>query len=36
MLDVTEHRAFFEQEITYTDGTVGKRTAEYILKVLHA
>jgi CDP-glycerol glycerophosphotransferase (TagB/SpsB family) len=33
-LDAAERRAFIEQEITYTDGTAGKRTAEFILKVL--
>jgi CDP-glycerol glycerophosphotransferase (TagB/SpsB family) len=33
-LDSAERRAFVEQEITYTDGGAGKRTAEYILKVL--
>jgi CDP-glycerol glycerophosphotransferase (TagB/SpsB family) len=34
-LDAPERRAFIEQEITYTDGTAGKRTAEYILKILN-
>lgn len=33
-LDSTERRKFIEDEITYTDGTSGKRTAEFILKVL--
>ncbi len=33
-LDAAERRTFIEQEITYTDATAGKRTAEYILKVL--
>ncbi len=33
-LDSVERRRFVEQEVTYTDGTAGKRTAEYILKVL--
>jgi hypothetical protein len=33
-LDAPERRKFVEQEITYTDGTAGKRTAEFILKVL--
>ena len=33
-LDAIERRAFIEQEITYTDATAGKRTAEYILKLL--
>ncbi|NQU30018.1 MAG: CDP-glycerol glycerophosphotransferase family protein [Anaerolineae bacterium] len=34
-LDVAERKAFIEQEITYTDATSGKRTAEFILKVLN-
>lgn len=34
-LDASERRKFVEQEVTYTDGTAGKRTAEYILKVLN-
>lgn len=34
-LDATERRAFIEQEVTFTDGTAGKRTAEFILKVLN-
>lgn len=33
-LDCAERKAFIEQEITYTDGSSGKRTAEFILKVL--
>ena len=33
-LDGQERKAFIEQEITYTDATSGKRTAEFILKVL--
>lgn len=33
-LDAPERRKFVEQEITYTDGGSGKRTAEYILKIL--
>ncbi len=33
-LDSAERRKFIEDEITYTDGTSGKRTAEFILKVL--
>jgi hypothetical protein len=33
-LDAAERRSFVEQEITYTDATAGKRTAEYILKLL--
>ena len=35
-LDAAERRKFIEDEITYTDGTSGKRTAEYILKVLNS
>ena len=35
-LDATERRKFIEDEITFTDGTSGKRTAEYILSVLNA
>ena len=33
-LDAAERRKFIEDEITFTDGTSGKRTAEYILNVL--
>lgn len=33
-LDAAERRNFIEDEITYTDGTAGKRTAEYILSIL--
>ncbi|MGC8856369.1 MAG: hypothetical protein ACP5QU_06185, partial [Anaerolineae bacterium] len=33
-LDSAERRRFIEQEITYTDATAGKRTAEFILHVL--
>ncbi|HEX8991142.1 MAG TPA: CDP-glycerol glycerophosphotransferase family protein [Anaerolineales bacterium] len=33
-LDTRERRKFVEQEITYTDGTAGRRTAEYILRIL--
>jgi CDP-glycerol glycerophosphotransferase (TagB/SpsB family) len=33
-LDAAERRKFIEDEITYTDGTSGKRTAEFILKIL--
>ncbi len=33
-LDAEQRRKFVEQEITYTDGTSGKRTAEFILKTL--
>jgi hypothetical protein len=32
-LDAAERRAFIKQEVTYTDGTAGKRTAEFILKI---
>ncbi len=35
-LDAPRRRAFIEQEITYTDGSAGKRTAEFILKVLQS
>lgn len=33
-LDSAERRRFIEQEITYTDGTAGQRTANFILNVL--
>jgi hypothetical protein len=33
-LDAAERRKFIEDEITYTDASAGKRTAEFILKVL--
>lgn len=33
-LDAAERRKFVENEITFTDGTSGKRTAEFILRVL--
>ena len=33
-LDAAERRKFIEDEITFTDGTSGKRTAKFILKVL--
>lgn len=33
-LDSAERRRFIEQEITYTDASAGKRTAEFILSVL--
>ncbi|MGE5777573.1 MAG: CDP-glycerol glycerophosphotransferase family protein, partial [Chloroflexota bacterium] len=32
--DAAERRKFIEDEITFTDATSGRRTAEYILKVL--
>jgi len=35
-LDFAERRKFIEDEITFTDGTSGKRTAEYILKILNS
>ena len=35
-LDSAERRKFIEDEITFTDGTSGKRTAEFILKVLNS
>ncbi len=34
-LDAAERKAFVEQEITYTDATAGRRTAEFILSVLN-
>ena len=34
-LDAAERRKFIEDEITFTDGTSGKRTAGYILKILN-
>jgi hypothetical protein len=33
-LDAAERGKFIEDEITFTDGTSGKRIAEYILKIL--
>jgi CDP-glycerol glycerophosphotransferase (TagB/SpsB family) len=33
-LDAAQRRKFVEDEITFTDGTSGRRTAEFILKVL--
>ncbi len=35
-LDSAERRAFIEREITYTDASAGRRTAEFILKTLKA
>src|SRR5690349_12109934 len=35
-LDAAERRKFIEDEITFTDGTSGKRTAEYILEILNS
>lgn len=34
-IDSAERRKFIEDEITFTDGTSGKRTAGFVLKVLH-
>src|SRR5512134_1476036 len=33
-LDAAERRKFIDDEITFTDGTSGRRTAEFILKIL--
>jgi hypothetical protein len=33
-LDAAERRKFIEDEITFTDGTSGRRTAKFILKIL--
>jgi CDP-glycerol glycerophosphotransferase (TagB/SpsB family) len=35
-VDAKERRKFIEEEITFTDATSGKRTAEFILKVLNS
>jgi len=35
-LDSSERRRFAEQEITYMDGSAGRRTAEYVLSLLGA
>ena len=35
-VDSKERRKFIEEEITFTDGKSGKRTAEFILKVLNS
>jgi len=35
-LDAAERRKFIEDEITFTDGISGKRTAEFILKILNS
>jgi hypothetical protein len=35
-LDSNERRKFVEQEITYTDGTSGRKTADYILQVIES
>ncbi|HMV30423.1 MAG TPA: CDP-glycerol glycerophosphotransferase family protein, partial [Anaerolineales bacterium] len=34
-IDSAERRKFIENEITFTDATAGKRTAEFILRVLN-
>ena len=34
-LDAAQRRKFIEDEITFTDGTSGRRTAEFILKILN-
>ena len=34
-VDAIERRKFVENEVTFTDGTSGRRTAEFILKVLN-
>jgi hypothetical protein len=34
-LDAAARRKFIEDELTFTDGTSGKRTAEFILKILN-
>jgi hypothetical protein len=33
-IDSAERRKFIEDEITFTDAAAGKRTAEFILRVL--
>ena len=35
-LDAVERRRFIEDEITFTDGSSGKRTAEFIVEVLNS
>ncbi len=35
-IDSAERRQFSEREITFTDGSAGRKTAEYILKVLNS
>ena len=35
-LDSAERRKFIEDEVTFTNGTSGKRTAEFILKILES
>ncbi len=34
-LDSSEREQFVRQEITYTDASAGRRTAEYILRILN-
>jgi len=36
IVDSAERRKFIENEITFTDASSGKRTAEYILKILNS
>jgi CDP-glycerol glycerophosphotransferase (TagB/SpsB family) len=35
-LDYAERKKFIEDEITFTDGTSGSRTAKFILKILNS
>ena len=35
LLDAVERRLFVRQEITFTDAAAGRRTADYILRVLN-
>ena len=35
-LEATERRRFIEQELTFTDASAGRRTAEYILHILNS
>jgi CDP-glycerol glycerophosphotransferase (TagB/SpsB family) len=35
-VDAEERRKFVEREITFTDSSAGRRTAEFILKVLNS
>jgi hypothetical protein len=35
-LDAAERQKFIENEITFTDGTSGRRTAEFILRILNS
>jgi len=36
MLDSDQRRDFVAKEITYTDGTAGRRTAAFILQVVNS